>query len=503
MLPARLVPAVLTICASCLAGTFSTTLGGPGMEVFASGAATGPDSSLEAVVFVRDWETFGDPWVVRFDPDGRIDWASEISGELPVARELESGGRVESLPDGSLLVSAQGEPRATGRDADACVMKVIPGVGTAWGVVIGEDDDEVYNINGLAAFDDGAFVAAGNVGCGEFTPFADLYDGEGNRVRSLAVDDSLYIVGADITRDGQILLATFTMYEMRIQLLWFGRDGRLVRRASPFADAGYPRDPGVFKVLATASGEIYLCGYLDVKPWIGCLSSEGGILWEDALESTGRIASVEDAGGGRVVCCGSTSGGNVRSSAFVAVYDPEGIPTWMWMYEAGETCNFEDVAVAADGGFLLAGWRDLANADPLWSDAWIVKTDSTGLIDAGMPDGFFPENTIVTPGADFQSLTRPDRGWLIACGVYGTAGEASLSATYAADATFLLPGILWIPDYPSLSGYEGWLAYLVPENVDGPGWEELARGLTVGWPDAYLVWIGPADERRSRQLLED
>jgi hypothetical protein len=483
------------------AATFSTSLGGPGVEVFASGASVGPDSSFEAVVFVRDWEAFGDTWVVRFDPDGGIDWASEIGGDLSVARELESGGRVVSLPDGSLLVSAQGEPRATGRNADACVMKVVPGVGTEWGVVIGEDDEEVYNINGLAAFDDGSFVAAGNAGCGEFTPFANLYHANGDRIRSLDVDDSLYVVGADITRDGQILLATFTMYEMRIHLLWFGSDGRLMRRASPFVDAGYTEDPGVFSVLASASGRIYLCGYLGGKPWIGCLSPDGGIVWDDTREAVGRTASMVDAGGGRIVCCGNIGGGNARSSAFVMEFDPDGIPTWMWLYEAGETCSFEDVALAPDGGFLLAGSRDLGSADPLWTEAWVVKTDSIGLV-GGLPGGVIPdEGVICTPEVAFQSMTRPGEGWIIACGVYETAQEATLSATDAADATSLQPGVLWIPDYPSLSGYQGWLAYLVPEGLDGPEWARTGSLILEACPDSYIVWIGEQDERRRRPLF--
>lgn len=186
--------AILTVSGLLAAGgvTFATALVGAILDVRGTGCTASVDG-YSAVVISRDWISFGDPWLLRLDSEGRLVHAGIVGPFRGASREMESGGLVEELPDGSVLVAVHSEPRATGLDADACVFRLDPDGALAWNTVLGRDDDGVYRMTGLAAFEDGSFVAAGSTGCEDETPFAGIFDPEGRPAGELEIGNSLYV----------------------------------------------------------------------------------------------------------------------------------------------------------------------------------------------------------------------------------------------------------------------------------------------------------------------
>ena len=87
-----------------------------------------------------------------------------------------------------------------------------------------------------------------------------------------------------------------------------------------------------------------------------------------------------------------------------------------------------------------------------------------------------------------------DLGWVVACEVFDNQFTASALAEELAILTNAETGILWIPDWPTLSGYSGWLAYLGPfeESVRA---SEAACLLIWKYPDVYAINVGSAGGR--------
>lgn len=490
--------AILTVSGLLAAGgvTFATALGGAILDVRGTGCTASVDG-YNAVVISRDWFSFGDPWLLRLDSEGRLVHAGIVGPFRGASREMESGGLVEELPDGSVLVAVHSEPRATGLDADACVFRLDPDGALAWNTVLGRDDDGVYRITGLAAFEDGSFVAAGSTGCEDETPFAGIFDPEGRPAGELEIGNSLYVEAVEISPDGHVLLLATGHPDARLMLLRFTRSGAPAGMTPCRLEDLLPADFSVEDMAAGSDGSVFICGSGYPNPWICRMTNDGDPAWFRSWSGEGVVSCVREMSGGRAACCGCASGsGDSGMCAALAVYDSSGVMLWQRLYEGGEYSCFSDVRIMEDGGFLLAGTRDLSGTDDIWSEALLVRTDAGGGVDSFVT----PEGTSALHPV-FQSLDSPPRGWIIACGVYPAQEEARISASHAADATLLEPGILWIPDWPSLSGFEGWLAYLVSETVDGNGWTELCTVLQSGWPDAYLVWVGYGMENSRRTLL--
>ncbi len=87
-----------------------------------------------------------------------------------------------------------------------------------------------------------------------------------------------------------------------------------------------------------------------------------------------------------------------------------------------------------------------------------------------------------------------DLGWVVACEVFDSQTTASSAASELAILTNVETGILWIPDWPTLSGYNGWLVYL------GPFQEELMAAevaclLLWKYPDVYAIHVGSTGGR--------
>ncbi|NOQ23352.1 MAG: hypothetical protein GQ565_11995 [Candidatus Aegiribacteria sp.] len=85
-------------------------------------------------------------------------------------------------------------------------------------------------------------------------------------------------------------------------------------------------------------------------------------------------------------------------------------------------------------------------------------------------------------------------GWVVACEVFDNQSAASATAEELTILTNTKTGILWIPDWPALSGYNGWLVYLGPF-VDETMAAEAACLLLWKYPDVYAINVGTTGGR--------
>jgi len=82
-----------------------------------------------------------------------------------------------------------------------------------------------------------------------------------------------------------------------------------------------------------------------------------------------------------------------------------------------------------------------------------------------------------------------DLGWVVACEVSDNQSAASATAAELAILTNSETGILWIPDWPTLSGYNGWLVYLGPFEEEALA-AEASCLLLWKYPDVYAIKVG-------------
>ncbi len=87
-----------------------------------------------------------------------------------------------------------------------------------------------------------------------------------------------------------------------------------------------------------------------------------------------------------------------------------------------------------------------------------------------------------------------DLGWVVACEVFDNQFTASAVAEELVILTNAETGVLWIPDWPTLSGYSGWLVYLGPfeESIRA---SETACLLLWKYPDVYAINVGSTGGR--------
>ena len=87
-----------------------------------------------------------------------------------------------------------------------------------------------------------------------------------------------------------------------------------------------------------------------------------------------------------------------------------------------------------------------------------------------------------------------DLGWVVACEVFDSQSAASATAAELVILTNAETGVLWIPDWPTLSAYNGWLVYLGP--FEEEVWAaEAACLLLWKYPDIYAINVASTGGR--------
>jgi hypothetical protein len=448
--------------------------------------------AVSAIVMTRF--SFGDPWLFVLDSAGGYLWR-EAAGEagLPVSRDLESGGMLGSTSDGSVLLAAYGEPRATGVDADAAVLRIAPGTGLERAAVIGGDDGCVYSILGMLVHADGSFVLAVNGGCGDYQSSVLSFDSDGDIDWSL--DASLgdgQTKACGVSGEGIVLLF-LDETEWVDRLVFIDGTGNV--RTGPVVDL----DSDVrVRTMIVDGDRILLGGYSNNSPWTGCLDRSGAFIWQRTLEDfSGSVSDMAVTPDGSLTLCGFTSESDGLPLAGLCRLDADGNVEWSRRFGGGEYQYFESVAILDDGGIILAGTMSILSDEYQFPCAWVLRTCADGTV-----PGYVPDLDCFVPETRFEPVILDPLGWVVACGAFQDESDAMERSEALRSETGMDAGTLWIPDWPSLSGAPAWLSYLGPLYPNDPLLVENRWTIATESPDAYLIWVGGSSTRVTMTLDE-
>ncbi|MBN1434940.1 PQQ-like beta-propeller repeat protein [Candidatus Fermentibacterales bacterium] len=427
-----------------------------------------------------------EPWVMVFGPAGELDWARPFPNPAG-SRALESGGWLLPAGEDGLYLGVYSEPRATGINSDYAVFRTTPQGAIDLEMVIGEGTDRVYHGEGLAEGPDDGFLLVRAENWYEHPPVAVRYSAEGLPIWSVGLPMEAFNTHALEWASGSWLLCGRDHYEDEEVLLRLQTNGEFAWSVALPEDSGKPVALGLTDLgyavctIAEYGSRAYLL-----------LVMEGGDAvrsFEIDLPEGVEVSDAAFVDGDRLALAG-TLGENGGSDGWLAMLDvSDAAISWSRTYGSPDGPDgFDCIAPGAEGGFVLGGTTSLPDGQQRF---WLLCVDPDGSV-AGEQSG----TGLTSPETVVHAPMRFPVGWVLACSTFETEQEAMARAIVLSSLTGLEPGALWIPDWPSLSGYEAWLAYLGPvyRRCVSPG---SLEALAEVCPDAYVIWAGMSFERRT------
>ncbi len=212
------------------------------------------------------------------------------------------------------------------------------------------------------------------------------------------------------------------------------------------------------------------------------------IEFELSPESRGVLSDITEQG---FLVAGSTEEGN----ALLSMFDFDGSFLWQRIYDTGGEETLTGALYLNDGILAMGGIRDSGEYN---TDLFILKTDGIRFIDEA-----------VRTDSDIQRIDPCDTriqlnapGWVMACAVTEERENARNASVELMESSGLCTGCLWIPDWQSLSGAEGWLVYAETSMEDSGSLEEGVETLRQIYPDAYFVRVSHGWDRDTLPLDE-
>jgi len=428
---------------------------------------------------------FEDPFLICFDREGDILWSRHIL-DAGDHRAFESNGELVVLEDG-FAVCYHSEPRATGINTDVAVVRMDSSGKILWTYILGEDDEAIWMSTDMISCSDGGLLVSG---CpGQQIP--------GGFVFKLSQDGMLEwmtqpdeIVGFTLSVmqnvDGDYAVLVNDEYSNSTVVQYINSHGHVSapitvpETAIPF-NLDINRINDSFLISSTIESNTLRIKMLD--PDYGALHEAVIQLPPDTEEGLEDI--IEE---GFLL-----SGGTDDGDALMMLYDFNGDLIWQRYIDTGGI-DFLYGAIFSNRGILAIGQTKTDSEDE-WA-FWIVMTDNSG----------FVEGAEVTE--DGTQVIEPERmhielyalGWVMACEVLNEEEEAIQSSHDLMESTGLKTGYLWIPDWQSLSGAEGWLVYARRYmEFDGILQEGIDSLLEI-YPDTYFIWVSQGWDRETMTI---
>ncbi len=427
-------------------------------------------------------------WLLKTDDDGNILWSRPFFESNTKYRDFESGAYILSTPDGGCLITGQGEPRATGKDTEVCLVKVDSNGVIMWEQIIGDDDEHVYTVSGIAGSDNGCLLAISQKYQNSFFV---MYDQEGNEIwRTEYIGEEYYIEAVTATNDGRFLAIVENIYGSNFWMMKMDGSGHM----EFFPDSLNVLINDVTCVRQTDDGGYVICGKTDsYDAFLMRTDEQGSELWRytSGIDGIDRATWVEPTKKGMFALTGLEKVGDVYDG-WLALIDDAGEMQWKRYYSFPGYDQISCVCPTDDGGFILCGKTGDSYEN---RGVWLLKTDSEGLVN-GSEDGYISITECI------EVFTQP-LGWVVSCEVTEDSGSAEINAETLDRELGIETGYLWIPEWHSLSGYEGWLVYLGPFWwLNDPELERVSEEILELYPDAYLIFVGSEPERSTLPLLE-
>jgi len=429
---------------------------------------------------------FSDPFLVCFGREGNVRWYRQILEKGGTSRAFESGGYLLTVDEG-FASCFHSEPRATGIDTDVAVIRCSNSGDILWTYVLGEDDESNWMCTDMILCSDGGFLITGCPGTMLPGGFALKLSQDGNPEWMTAPNEITgYIVSAIETDGGDFLLLVEEFLD-NITIQSIDPDGA-VSLPLVISDNGNSLD-GKIK---TVNGSIWIITPDEVNSFSAYNLDDSYELVrhvEHALpaDSEIRCIDIHDE-------CFVTSG-NVADNTFLAMIDFDGNTVWQRIYNTGSLQYTNGMSCYDDGFLLLESLLDGRG----YCDAFcVIKTDSQGMVEGAEEVG--PGMYEIEPGWIPLELDAP--GWVMACTVLETEEEAESVSIELMESTGLQSKYLWIPDYQSLSGAEGWMVYAFPFMAESESLEEGVESLSRMFPEAYFIFVSQGWDRQTMSIDE-
>ncbi|MBN2587628.1 MAG: hypothetical protein JXR55_10070 [Candidatus Fermentibacteraceae bacterium] len=429
---------------------------------------------------------FVDPFLVCFDDEGEILWYRNILEKGGSSRSFESCGRL-AVTESGFAVCYNSEPRATGINTDIAVVLLSPSGEIIWTYILGEDDDSNWACTDILSCSDGGLLITGCPGMmlPEGFVFKLASDGELEWMTAPG-EISGYAFSAVELPEGDFII----LVEECVGTVVFQRirgDGIV------FPPVTVSEDMDSFGGnIHLQSGSVWFTDFTEDSLFhalsINC-DLEISSLIDLQIKSELDINSVILTEDGLLIA------GSLWTSAGLSMYDFYGENVWSRTLETGRDEYFEKVYIG--NGTILALGRMSSDFSERYS-GWIVRSDSATWVEDAMLT--YSGKLLIDPIRIDLPFDSP--GWVIACSVVEEENTAETLSNELASSTGLQSGYLWIPDWQTLSGADGWLVYALPY-LEGPGTlDESVEVLREMYPDAYCVYVSSGWERRTMTIDE-
>ncbi len=262
-----------------------------------------------------------DAWVFKLDSSGNI-----LRQKMYGGASYDQANSISPTNDGGYIVA--GTTLSFGLSVyNAWVFKLDSSGNLMWQKTYGSVVS--VNVDSIALTSDGGYVAAGSTLLNSYSP-----------------NSAAWIFKLDSTGN----LVWQKMYENTVSDAAYS--------IAPTSDGGY------FVAAATA-----FSGYFGT--WVFKLDGAGSIVWQNTYDLGWSFSSVRETSDGSYIVVGIDNG------AFVLKLDGAGNFVWKKDYGAGNHYYAQSVARTGDGGYVVAGYVDVAtNGEALWA----MKIDGSGNI---------------------------------------------------------------------------------------------------------------------------
>lgn len=429
---------------------------------------------------------FENPFLICLDEEGDILWYRHILEFGETSRAFESNGKLIALEDG-FAACFHSEPRATGIDTDVAVVRLNSSGEILWTYILGETDETVWMSTDIIACSDGGVLVTGCPRMQIPGGFAFKLSSDGRR-EWMTPPESIagFTLSAVETDSGDFLILVVYEYSNRTVLQRVSSDGLV---SSPRAIAE-----------TTIQFEMK---YINGSLWVYS-PAEGNTVQAFRLdENFTPIQTVEipvpqeyEAGSADILKDAFlVSGGTENGNALLAMYGFDGSLLWEKQYNTGGI-DFLYSAAYLDECILAFGHAQQFLDD--FSVFLIMKADHSGCVEGASVS----ENGTLLIESDALCIDLLSPGWLAACFVLSNEDDAFSVSADIMEQTGLKTGYLWIPDWQSLSGSDGWLVYAIPYMETEGSIEEGFTALLYICPDTYFIWVSQGWERNVMSVEE-
>ncbi len=475
----------LVISSSMAGNTWSTTLE-TGDDLF-YGLRDGVVLSNGSTV-ISFTGPFENPFLICLGGEGEILWYRHILEFGGTSRAFESNGGLVTLENG-FAACFHSEPRATGIDTDIAVVRLDSSGDILWTYILGETDEAVWMSTDIIACSDGGVLVTGCPGMQIPDGFAFKLSSDG-RQEWLTPPEAIagFTSSAVETDSGDFLILSADEYSSCTVLQLVNSNGLV----SPPVT--------VAEIMIQTAGNMK---YIDNSIWIHS-PGYGNTLHAFRLdEDFNPVQTVEihltqeyEAGSADILEDRFlVSGGTEDGDALMAMYGFDGTLLWKKQYDTGGM-DFLYSSTYLDEGILAFGSAQQFLND--FSVFLIMKTDHSGYVEGASVN--VNGTLLIESEALCIDLLSP--GWLAACSVVSNEDDAVRTSSDIMEETGLQTGYLWIPDWQSLSGSNGWLVYAIPCMKSEGSLEDGFAALLELHPDTYFIWVSQGWERNVMSVEE-